>query len=79
MIDFDKNSINEKFKLEIRACPPLGHWVFTLSPINKGEFVMEYEGEHIKHKEALEREKLYSQFPDIGSYVFYESIPYSFN
>ena len=79
MIDFEKNSINEKFKLEIRACPPLGDGVFTLSPINKGEFVMEYEGELIKHKEALEREKLYAQFPDIGSYILYVSIPYSFN
>ena len=79
MIDFEKNSIIQKITLEIRPCLPLGHGVFTLSPIQKGELVMEYEGELIKHKEALEREKLYSQFPDIGSYVLYVTIPCSFN
>ena len=71
MIAFEKNSVNPNIKLEVCPCPPFSHEVFTFSPIEKGEFLLKYEGQIIKHKENLEREKVYSQFPDIRSYVLY--------
>ncbi|XP_064619473.1 N-lysine methyltransferase KMT5A-A-like [Lineus longissimus] len=48
----------------------IGRGVFTLQDIKKGDFLLEYSGELISKKEALQREEEY-KMKEKGNYMFF--------
>ncbi|XP_065678961.1 uncharacterized protein LOC124815031 [Hydra vulgaris] len=50
--------------------PYIGFGVFALKKFIKGDFLLEYAGEHISEAEACEREEIYST-RDIGSFIYF--------
>jgi histone-lysine N-methyltransferase SETD8 len=47
-----------------------GSGVFCTTDFKKGEFLLEYAGDYISHKEALDREKTYAE-QEKGSFIFF--------
>ncbi|KJP88388.1 hypothetical protein AK88_02004 [Plasmodium fragile] len=67
----------ENLKMNMFACINIifddvkGRCIYAASDLNKFDFVFEYVGELLTHKEAMERERKYNRNKKKGCYMFY--------
>ncbi|XP_065186468.1 N-lysine methyltransferase KMT5A-A-like [Sycon ciliatum] len=58
--------------MEIFHCDVKGRAVRAVRPFKRGEFICEYSGELLTHKQGIERERMYNEHPErYGSYMYF--------
>ena len=62
---------DDNLNLEIQWVAVKGRGVFASSDIPKGQFVVEYAGEHISLEEAKRRDQEYEKDSTKGSFLYY--------
>lgn len=58
-------------QFQVRCCAEKGRGVYTLKPLKKKDYVMEYKGDLLTYAEGKLREASYETHPDISSYMFF--------